>query len=106
MIIELNNTSALKNINHYSLKALFYIYKEHRDDKVFSEIYKRTYDNLFDIVLSKVPTSNEACILVQEVFRITRISLNRFEKEQCAIKYLTRVADGCFLNYSDKIRQA
>lgn len=84
----------------YSLKSLFYIYKDRRDDAVLFEIYRRTHDYIFEFINPKVSSAFETSAMVVEVYRKVKLNLSRREKEQCVYAYLTRLADGCLITCS------
>ena len=83
----------LTKLTQYSDNLLFSYYKSTKSDIILYEIYKRTYINVFQLILPFVANANEAMSLTQEIYRIMHLSLSTVEKQSCLRSYLKNLID-------------
>lgn len=84
-------------IDRSSLHYLFSFLKVSKDEKLFGEIYSRTYSKLFHYIDPKVSVASDTSTIIQMVYRILFTTQLANEQEQNIVTYLERLADGCLL---------
>lgn len=97
MVLEIQT----KKLNKYSLLFLFRNYKGSKNDMVLGEIYRRTFDEIFDLIISKSVYRDDPVSLVQIVYKMMKELLEENEPEENVLNYLEHIVDGCIIIYSN-----
>lgn len=83
-----------------TLPVLFSSLKHTKTNLALSEVYKRTYDHMFNYIYPKVSITSDTSIIVQDVYRVLCTMCLSNSKEKNILKYLERIADRCLIHHS------